>query len=369
MSSIKAPMSSSYKAVFVLSILMIFVVIIGGAISGSKSVGFGVWYWGYTAWKMYKRDNDALISLQKIMLWFQAVAFSVALAVLLFSDSDVRRYVDITPLGLIILTSLSMGVTYLLYKFFKGQQNIGSSSALIGSNSSIDDRFWEQASRELEGDKHEATWARAMASAEGDDAKTKALYLKIRSSDLQRNAYSTYVENKALPNNDSGIIKEESKLFWSSFNQVGKFAIVGIVALIGYAIYDSYGNSNSTSATKTSSASPSTKSESSPANNLAQENCIFVWSDVQRTFVKVKDDIYDSNKYTNTIIIKLGKEAYAESLFAQLRKADAENNVSLAKSIAKEVRANALTVYYEKNLTSDYINLLANEHNLRSRCM
>ena len=125
MSSAKAPMSTSYKAVFILSILMIFVVIIGGAMSGSKSVGFGIWYWGYTAWKMYKRENDALISIQKVMLWFESVAFSIALAVLLFSDSDVRRYVDVTPLGLIILASISMLITYSLLVFFKKQSGSG----------------------------------------------------------------------------------------------------------------------------------------------------------------------------------------------------------------------------------------------------
>ena len=368
MSSTKMPMSTSYKAVFALSILMIFVVIIGGTMSGSKSVGFGVWYWGYTAWKMYKRDNNSLVFLQKIMLWFEVAAFSVALAVLLFSDSDVRRYVNVTPLEFIILASLSISVTYFLYKFFKKQQS-GLTSASFFSNSSIEDMFWEQASRELESDRHEATWARAMASAEGNDAKTKALYIKIRSFDLQRTSGSTNFNNKNSTIGDSGAIKGQLRLFWSSFNPIGKFAIAAIVALIFYAFYDFYGNSDSDNAARTTSTALSKKTESASANKATQENCIFVWNDIQRNFVKVKDDIYDSNKYADTIIIKLGKEDYAKSLFAQLRKADAENNVSLAESIAKEVRANALTVYYEKKLTSDYINLLATEHNLRSRCL
>lgn len=246
MSSVKAPVSSSYKAVFALSILMIFVVIIGGAMSGSKSVGFGVWYWGYTAWKMYKRDNDSLVSLQKVMLWFEAIAFSVALAVLLFSDSDVSRYVDISPIGLIILASLSMGVTYLLYKFFKKHQSAPTTSPSVIS-SSIEDRFWEQASRELDGDKHEATWARAMASAEGDEGKTKALYIKTRSSDLQRSYSSSNEQHSNVASNKVEFIKEESKLFWSSFNAVGKIAIVGFVGLVCYTIYDSTKSSDQNS--------------------------------------------------------------------------------------------------------------------------
>ena len=68
MSSTTILMSTSYKSVFVLSILMIFLFLIGVVESGSKSVGIGSWYWGYTAWKMYKRDNDSLVSLQKFIL-------------------------------------------------------------------------------------------------------------------------------------------------------------------------------------------------------------------------------------------------------------------------------------------------------------
>ena len=151
---------------------------------------------------------------------------------------------------------------------------------------------------------------------------------------------------------------------------MGKVAIVCIGALVGYAIYDSI---NEPIDGRLSSKSTTPYSSSNGGNKLASNespgNCIFVWNDLQRTFVMVNDDIYDAQKYTNTIIVKLGKEAYAESLFVQLRKADVENNVTLAKSIAKEIRANALTVYFENNLTSDYINLLANQHNLRSRCL
>lgn len=282
MGSVKTSMSTSYKAVFILSILMIFVVIIGGAMSGSKSVGFGIWYGGYTAWKMYKRDNDSLVSLQKIMLWFQAVAFSIGLAVLLFSDSDVKRYVDITPLGLIIVAAISMGITYFLYIFFIKQKSAPTSVATL-SSSSIEDRFWEQASRELESERHEATWARAMANAEGDDAKTKALYIKLRASDLQQ-SYSLF-DGKSRPVSTpkEGIVKEESRLFWSSFNSIGKIAIVGILALIGYAIYDSSKSSDETSSPSSPTSSPNQVSKPTfsdkPVKSIEEVNtvCYVYW--------------------------------------------------------------------------------------------
>jgi hypothetical protein len=188
MSSTKMPMSTSYKAVFVLSLLMIFVVIIGGAMSGSKSIGFGIWYWGYTAWKMYKRDNDALVSLQKIMLWFQAVAFSIALAVLLFSDSDVKRYVDVTPLGLILIATVSIGITYFLYKFFFNQSQTHPTSINAETNFSNNDMsLWEKVSEELKGDvRIDSLWTRAYAEADGDVSKANARYIKLRIDQLSK---------------------------------------------------------------------------------------------------------------------------------------------------------------------------------------
>ena len=205
MSSTTIPMSTSYKSVFVLSILMIFLFLIGVVESGSKSVGIGSWYWGYTAWKMYKRDNDSLVSLQKFILWLQVVLFPVALAVLLYSDSDVRRFVDVTPLFLIITATLNMGVTYFLYRFFKGQQHIDLTSASIVGNSSIEDplpesktsswldrsvpknedEIFEYIANELETNStNKSLWYKLFAECDGDETRTKVAYINARSSQL-----------------------------------------------------------------------------------------------------------------------------------------------------------------------------------------
>lgn len=230
MYSAKTSMSISYKAVFTLSILMIFLVIIGGAISGSKSVGFGIWYWGYIAWKMYRRDNDSLISLQKIMLWFQSVAFSIALVVLLFSDSDVRRNVDVTPIGLIFFAAFSMSVTFLLYKFFK-QKKSASTTSSIAISSLIEDKFWEQASRELESNRHEATWARAYSNAEGDESKAKALYLNYRALALNANESV----NRIVANTEYSSAK---KLSFSLFSgPSGNWVLLLMVIFFTYLLF------------------------------------------------------------------------------------------------------------------------------------
>jgi len=49
-----------------------------------------------------------------------------------------------------------------------------------------DDKFYEQAIIEVEENKHhKPSWAKAFSEAEGDEAKTKALYIKIRAVHLQ----------------------------------------------------------------------------------------------------------------------------------------------------------------------------------------
>jgi hypothetical protein len=221
--------------------MMIFVVIIGGAMSGAKSVGFGIWYWGYTAWKMYKRDNDSLVSLQKFMLWFEAIAFSIALAVLLLSDSNARRFVDINPLELVILASISMSITYGLFVFFKKQS---SSSLIIGSSdlnstSSIDDKYWEAASNELALKRNEAAWAKAFAISDGDEAKAKAMYIKNRALDFKK--ADAFVAAPSVSSQSTNVIKSvysQLSLSWKSLNYIGKIVIFGIVALIVHALID-----------------------------------------------------------------------------------------------------------------------------------
>jgi hypothetical protein len=208
MSSEKSPMSTSYKIVFVLSLLMIFVVIIGGFIGGSKSVGFGIWYWGYTAWLMFKRDNVGLVSLQKIMLWIQCIAFAVVLGVLLFSDSDVRRFVDITPVVLIVLFIFSLCITYLLHKFFLGQGKGKSDFNFSDGGSSVNDtKLWEQVSEELKNGKRiDSLWTRAFADADGDSSKANARYIKLRIEQLSESfpTYRPASKELLVPSNSIG---------------------------------------------------------------------------------------------------------------------------------------------------------------------
>lgn len=368
----KPKMSASYKAIFILSIFMVFFVLLAGAMTNSKSSGFGMWIWGYTAWLMYKRRNADLVSFYKLLLWFDVIAAGVAVAVLTFSDSDVSKYVGYTAIEAVLLFVFVISLTYGLYKYFYSLESNSTSSV---SSDVADSTIWDQVSEEVKSGKRvDSLWTRAFSETDGDSNKANARYIKLRFDQIKLESMSSSSSsNSSLPPKESIKVKLTIFDFWDNFNTVGKLALIGIILLVGYGILggnmDPYFHPTAPSNDNVTSSQSSTKPSSATTVSPKNTNCIFVWSEPQRTFVKVEDDIFDSVKYTNTIIIKLGKEAYSESLFAQLRKADAEKNELLAKSIAKEIRANALTVYFEKNLSADFINLIANEQNLRSRCL
>ncbi len=372
MTNPKQKMSASYKAIFILSIFMVFFVLIAGAATNSKSSGFGMWIWGYTAWLMYKRRNTDLVSFYKLLLWFDVIAAGVTVAVLSFSESEVIKIVGYSAIEVLVLFVIVISITYELYKYFL---NLDSNPTSSDSFSVSDSTIWDQVSDEFKSGKRvDSLWTRAFSESDGDSNKANARYIKLRFDQIKLESMSSSISsNDSLPPKELIKVKLTIFDFWDNFNTVGKLALIGILLLVGYGIFggnmDPYFRPTAPSNDNVTSSQSSTKPSSTTNINPKNSNCIFVWSEPQRVFLKVDDDISDSVNYTNTIIIKLGKESYSESLFAQLRKADAEKNELLAKSIAKEIRANALTVYFEKNLSSDFINLIANEQNLRSRCL
>jgi hypothetical protein len=372
MTNLQPKMSASYRAIFILSIFMVFFVLIAGAATNSKSSGFGVWIWGYTAWLMYKRRNAELVSFYKLLLWFDVIAACVAVGVLSFSDSEVTTVVGYSAIQALVLFVIVISLTYGLYKyFFNLESNPTSTERFNVSDSAI----WNQVSEEVKSGKRiDSLWTRAFSESDGDSNKANALYIKLRFDQIKMDSMGS-----SSSSNVSSLPKETIKVkltifdFWDNFNTVGKLALICIILLVGYGIFggnmDPYFQPKTTSKDNGGYSQSSNQPTSTTVVNPKNTNCIFVWSEPQRTFVKVDDDISDAVKFTNTIIVKIGKEAYFESLIVQLRKADAEKNELLAKSITKEIRANALTVYFEKNLSADFIKLIANEQNLRSRCL
>lgn len=206
MASTNPRMSNSYKAIFALSIMMIFVVILGGR--GAKSSGFGVWVWGYTVWLMYKRNNQGLVSLQKTLLWIDGIAIAIGGYFLVVSDADVESMVGVSATGILTLGAISTAITYGLLTYFKGQlanQRVFESSPVYGASplsiaaghnttnsehirnepstnlSADDDAFYERVAEELdEGNTDRGLWTRLYAECDGDEKKTRVLYIKRR---------------------------------------------------------------------------------------------------------------------------------------------------------------------------------------------
>ena len=238
MTDSKPKISASYRAIFILSICMIFIVLIAGAATKSKGSGIGMFIWGYTAWLMYKRRVSDLVSFYKGLLWFDVIAAGVALAVLVFSDNDASRYVGYSTTEVTLLFALVISLTYGLYIFFRNQTNLLSVSSSVVNNSSIDDKHWEQASHELDGDRHVATWARAIAESNGDESKAKAVYLKIRAVTLHELSEKSILENSNIKELKSDVSSYKSSS-WDMFEVV---ALIGFVIIVGAIVHAVWGS-------------------------------------------------------------------------------------------------------------------------------
>lgn len=231
----KTKMSASYKAIFILSIFMVFFVLIAGAATKSKSSGFGMWIWGYTAWLMYKRRNADLVSFYKLLLWFDVIAAGVAVAVLSFSSSEVTKLVGYSTIEALILFVFVISLTYGLYKFFL---NLESNSNATDSINTADSSIWDQVSEEvMSGQRVDSLWTRAFSESDGDPNKANARYIKLRFEQIKLESMSSpSSSNSSLPPKESIKVKLTIFDFWDNFNTVGKLALTGIILLVGYGI-------------------------------------------------------------------------------------------------------------------------------------
>ena len=179
MENIKPKMTASYRAIFIFSIFMIFFVLIAGAATNSKSSGFGIWIWGYTAWLMFKRRNADLASFYKVILWFDVIAAGVAVSVLAFSDNDVSRYVGYSVGEAFVLFAVVISITYGLFNYFTNLSISGDNS--LKPNVIDEGILWEQVSEEMKkGERVDSLWTRAFSDADGDTNKANARYIKLR---------------------------------------------------------------------------------------------------------------------------------------------------------------------------------------------
>jgi hypothetical protein len=249
MTNSKEKMSASYKAIFILSIFMVFFVLIAGAATNSKSSGLGMWIWGYTAWLMFKQRNADLASFYKIILWFDVIAAVVAVSVLAFSDNDVSRFIGYSLSEASILFALVISITYGLFKYFSNL-SIGTNDSLK-SNVNDEEILWGQVSEEIRKDERvDSLWTRAFSDADGDANKANARYMRLRFEQIKSNSRIN-IKNKKNSLTTNDIINTNTFLyFWNCSSSLVKFTIIAIVFLICYGsfVYFSdtfYSNNNS----------------------------------------------------------------------------------------------------------------------------
>lgn len=217
-------MSTSYMAIFIFSIAMCFVVAILGSVTHSKA-SLGVIVWGYTAWLMYKRNNDALVSVFRLLLWFEAIAGVVGF-IAMTNDSGMSGLIGFTKDIYLLIIAVNLVITYLLFEYFKGQKEFPSfvvnekidvntkvealenkttktsSIQSLSSTKVSDEDYWESASLEFNSDaRKQGLWAKCFSEADGDENKAKALYLRVRAEQLISEAKKALTEGALIEYN------------------------------------------------------------------------------------------------------------------------------------------------------------------------
>lgn len=223
MTNSKTKISASYRAIFILSIFMVFIVLIEGAATKSKGSGIGMFIWGYTAWLMYKRRVSDLVSFYKGLLWFDVIAAGVALAVLAFSDNDATRYVGYSTIDATLLFALVISLTYGLYRYFLNLQNNPVDKSVDENTKSsienVNEVDYETAYIELKTNtQREGLWAMCLANSNGDENRAKAEYIKKRVLEIRN--FSSVRENQNTTEDKAEIdIKIEVNKFQSEYNK------------------------------------------------------------------------------------------------------------------------------------------------------
>ena len=351
MAEVKHPMTTAYKAVFLFSIVMGFLCLLGGIASHSKG-GLGVLLWGYTAWLMYGRKNSTLVSLFKILMWFQIIGGGIGLMFMLSLEIN-----DLVGVGLIAYAAMVIigaSISYGLLSFFQKQGAVTSTKTLDEEASlnpliskELESKYWEQALSEFNSDaRNKSLWAKLFAECDGDENKTQAKYLSIRFTELAHK--NTPPQQDLRKQTKSAPAKGGYGVFFGILLMVGLVVLL-IFNLSGTGNISSY-FMNRTSATKFSS-DPLAPKENSSSKSTGGWYPIFF--DGQST--------KDIQK-----IVSATKTGEVSSLQIQYDK-----NIQLAKWVAQQIEMQTTfspmlwqrsppdsnTVVYERNRVTVIVNL------------
>lgn len=232
MTTIKPPMTDSYRAIFIFAIAMSFITLLAG-----NKGGIGTLFWGYVAWMMYKRDNLGLISIFKLSLWVVAFSFFMGF-VLLSNRTFEENWFGYTAQGYYLLVVIVGAVDFALLNYFRNivlqeKSAIGKtpnttssgndSKVFVGEGlnalaetipttqnisevAMLDEQIYLKINDELEsGNIDKALWLKLFADLDGDENRTKASYIRNRYGALKN------LESAVSKNQTQGLIKSEDE--------------------------------------------------------------------------------------------------------------------------------------------------------------
>ena len=242
-SSQKSPMSASYIAVFVFAIFMLLWCLAMVPSTNSKN-GFGIFFWGCVIWWMYKRDNKQLVVFFKVTLWITLGLASICSVVITYFDNNH----DIDLKSYLIIFLIATVLDYLLLQFFEIQvindkklelsKNTNTTSLDLGNKNSLNNSNIQTSLSNSEREKNpqsqnikesalktteeniylkiyeeldtktydKGLWIKLFAEADGDENKTKVLYVRER--------YKALTNSKS--SNPINEVRNESKNIISS---------------------------------------------------------------------------------------------------------------------------------------------------------
>ena len=237
----KAPMTNSYRAIFIFAIVMSFATLLAG-----NKGGIGTLFWGYVAWMMYKRNFVGLVTLFKLSLGLVFFSFFIGF-VLLSNGTFEEKWFGYTPQGYYLTVLIVGAIDLALLSYFKNLTNqadlayrpsdsqIPSSEQLkspFGSGyiDSNDNKLWEDALFEFNNKRNEGLWGRLFSESDGDENKAKARYLK---SYVERIQFSK-INSVVAPVTQKIKIADEEESFIACLMR-GDAATIG--SLIGLALF------------------------------------------------------------------------------------------------------------------------------------
>ena len=222
----KQKMTSSYKAVFVFSIIMsvlMFVLYSAEYQTTHKASSTAIPFllWCYQAWLIYKQQNAKLVGFYKAMLWIGGIALAI-LSLMLASNTDIAIYGFDAPK--LIGIAVMLGIYYGLLQYFKQQLVNPSVTSATSNNSNASNEDYLRAEAEFNSSQRDAgLWVRCFAEADGNEAIAKARYIKNRASQFTSNSMS---KNKDFEDSNTFII-----------NIIGKLAMFGVAGFFLYVVY------------------------------------------------------------------------------------------------------------------------------------